>query len=206
MWTYVLEGILFGLTLTVLLGPIFIALTQTAIEKGGRAGMMVGLGVWCSDTLIISMTYLFIQIISKTVHSEDFKFYLGTLGGVVLMAFGVGAFFKKISLSEERQKYSKRHYAGFWLKGFIVNTFNPFTFVFWIGVISTYVIGREISSRYAWVFLISIMITIILTDSMKVGLAKMIRHKLQENHMVWFSRVAGVALFIFGVYLLTKSL
>jgi len=50
-----LEGILYGLVLAAMLGPIFVALTQTAIEKGAKAGLTVGLGIWISDLLIIDI-------------------------------------------------------------------------------------------------------------------------------------------------------
>lgn len=50
---YVFEGILLGLTLTILLGPIFVALTQTGIKHGIRAGISVGTGIWTSDLIVI---------------------------------------------------------------------------------------------------------------------------------------------------------
>ena len=59
---YVFEGILLGLTLTILLGPIFVALTQTGIKHGIRAGISVGTGIWTSDLLVIFtawFSYLF---------------------------------------------------------------------------------------------------------------------------------------------------
>ncbi|MEJ6695802.1 MAG: hypothetical protein QNK55_00365, partial [Saprospiraceae bacterium] len=56
-----LEGVVFGLILTIMLGPIFVALTQTGIDKGARAGITVGVGVWSSDLLVILFSYLFIS-------------------------------------------------------------------------------------------------------------------------------------------------
>lgn len=201
---YFQEGILFGLTLTILLGPIFVALTQTAVEKGGRAGITVASGVWFSDILIISASYIFIKSISKTVANDAFTFWMGLIGGVVLILFGLVSFFSKIDLDAERKKHTKKHYAGFWLKGFLVNTVNPFTFIFWIGVISTYVIGRKINTQEASIFIGSIMMTIIITDTLKVYGAKLIREKLTSKHIMIFGRIAGVGLMIFGVYLIYR--
>lgn len=206
MLQFIIDGVLLGLGLCFLLGPIFIALTQTSIEKGGTAGMLVGLGVWVSDIIIILLSYLFIQAISKTVEEESFKLWLGIVGGIILMGFGVGSFFSKVDLEYQKRKHSYRNMFGFWLKGFLVNTINPFTFVFWIGVISAYIIARELDGQDAFIFLVSIMITIVVTDALKVLLAKVLRNRLKEKHIYWFSKVAGVGLFSFGIFLIAKIL
>lgn len=200
--SFFLEGILFGLTLTILLGPIFIALTQTAIEKGFKAGATVALGVWTSDILIISGSYFFIRALSNVVESKAFEFWFGVSGGVVLIVFGIFSFFVKVDLDSKPKKFTGLHYAGFWLKGFLVNTVNPFTFIFWIGVISTYVIARKITQEQALTFLGSIMLTIVITDLLKVVLAKVIREKLKPNQVAIFGKLAGFGLMSFGFYLI----
>ena len=204
--TFIFEGIFFGLTLTILLGPIFIVLTQTAMEKGLVPGLIAGTGVWVSDFIIIAVCYVFIYQIRNYIEGETFKFWLGMSGGIILIVFGFASFFKKVNLTDEYQKFSARNYLEFWLKGFLVNTVNPFTFIFWIGVISTYVIGRGISVANTWLFLGTIVITIIITDALKVILAKKIRNRLQVKHIKNFTKVAGIGLITFGIILILKVL
>ena len=48
-----LQGIQTGLVLCIMLGPIFFALVQAGVERGMRAGLMVGLGIWISDLIFI---------------------------------------------------------------------------------------------------------------------------------------------------------
>lgn len=202
---FILEGLLFGLFLSLSLGPIFIALTQTAVEKGGRAGMTVGLGVWISDVLIVFFTYLFIKRISATVESESFQFWLGMAGGIVMILFGLGSIFKRVELDLNERKHEYKDYLGFWLKGFLVNTINPFTFLFWLSTISTYIIGRKINNTEAMIFLGSILFMIVFSDAVKVILAKSIRTKLKSSHIQKFSQVAGIGLFCFGLYLIYQT-
>lgn len=201
---FVLEGIVFGLTLAILMGPIFIALTQASLQHGTKEGIAVASGVWISDFIIIALTYIFIQRISNVVESDSFKLYLGVSGGVVLMIFGVAAYLKEMKFTTEKRKMSIKSFSGFWLKGFLVNTVNPFTFIFWIGTISTYVIGRNVTNQEAIIFMATIMITIIITDALKVLLAKLIRKKLGDNDVNLFSKIAGVGLFLFGVFLIGR--
>ena len=123
----------------------------------------------------------------------------------MLIVFGIGAFLKKVKIGPEKKYFSAKNYAGFWMKGFLVNTINPFTFIFWLGVISTYVIARKITGTQAFIFLGSILLTIISTDSIKILLAKKIKQKMQSHQLQWFNRVAGIGLFFFGIYLIYRS-
>jgi len=202
---FIIEGLLFGLFLSVSLGPIFIALTQTAIEKGGRAGMTVGLGVWISDFLIVFLTFLFIKKLSTTIESDSFQFWMGMAGGIVMIFFGLGSILKKVELNLNERKHEYKDYLGFWLKGFLVNTINPFTFLFWLSTISTYIIGRKINNTEATIFLSSILFMIIASDALKVILAKSIRTKLKAIHIQRFSQFAGVGLLCFGIYLIYQA-
>lgn len=201
----ILQGIILGLTLAILLGPIFVTLTQLAIEKGARAGMVASSGVWASDFIIITLCFLFVQKINTIVQDVTFTYWMGLLGGFILIAFGIGAFLKQSNIEFKQTKHSTNDYISFWTKGFLVNTVNPFTFVFWIGVISTYVIKEQITNTEAIVFFASIMSVIMITDTAKVFLAKMIRNKLRQEHFNIFTKVAGIGLIIFGIVLLAKS-
>lgn len=201
----ILQGLLLGFTLAILLGPIFITLTQLSVEKGFRAGITASSGVWFSDILIVSVCYFFIAYISDIINDDTFTYWMGLLGGFILIVFGIGAILNNSKLEFSKLKHSTNDYISFFSKGFIVNTFNPFTFVFWIGVISTYVLGAGISQTEAMIFLGSILAVIVCTDTLKVYMAKKIRNKIKPIHFSYFTKVAGIGLIIFGVVLLYKS-
>ncbi len=203
---FVLEGILAGLGLAILLGPIFIALTQTSIERGFKAGIVLGTGVWISDLIIILLSFVFINSLDTVIQGERFNYWMGLIGGAVFIMFGIGSFFSKIDLDYKAVRATAKSYIVFFMKGFLVNTVNPFTFIFWIGIISTYVIGRQCTNQQSTIFLCSIFATIILTDSLKVLIAKMIRKKLKQKQITWFSRIAGLGLLGFGVFLILQSI
>ena len=200
-----LEGVVFGLILTIMLGPIFVALTQTGIDKGARAGITVGVGVWSSDLLVILFSYLFISQVDALVQDEVFKYWMGLVGGFILITFGIVIFLKKTKSIKEGGSFTVKNYFGFWMKGFLVNTVNPFTFIFWLGVISTKVIGINMNDTQAFVFISAIMLTIIITDTIKVLGAKAIRGRLESDHLQRISRVAGAALVVFGIVLLYQT-
>jgi threonine/homoserine/homoserine lactone efflux protein len=201
----ILDGLLLGLTLTILIGPIFIALTQTGIQKGIRAGVSVGTGIWTSDVIIIILTYYFVRQIETITAHPDFTYYLGLVGGLILLGFGVMSLIKKVDWSSDIKPFSAKTFAGYWTKGFLVNTINPFTFIFWLGTMTTYVSQKKISPSETLVLFSVIMLTIMITDSLKVILAKLIRNKLQSHHLDMITKGTGIILFIFGIVLFYKS-
>jgi threonine/homoserine/homoserine lactone efflux protein len=202
---FILEGILFGLTLSILMGPIFIALTQSSIERGYQAGLAVGAGIWISDFLFIVLTYEFVHRITHIINGDYFQLSMGIIGGIVLISFGLYSVFSKLKELDQTTITSAKGYLQFFAKGFLINTVNPFTFVFWISVISTYVLARNISGLESIGFLGSILLVIIVTDSLKVFLAQILRRRMTGVHLLWINRIAGAALTVFGVLLIIWS-
>ena len=149
--------------LAIMLGPIFITLTQIAIEKGARAGLVACTGVWLSDIIIVSVCYIFVQKLSVLVQDVTFTYWMGLIGGFVLIAFGTGALFKKVDINFSDQKHTANDYLSFFTKGFLINTINPFTFLFWITVISSYVFGGKepLTNTDAIIFFSTIILVII---------------------------------------------
>ena len=201
MLAYIIEGLVFGMGLAVSLGPIFIALTQTSIEEGVKPGLTVGLGIWISDILFIALFYNFISSIKGDIENETFKFWIGISGALIMFGFGLFLILKKPVIDYTNRKHNYKNYIGFWLKGFLVNSINPFTLFFWMGVMSTYIIGREITHDQAIVLLTTILTVIIISDAGKVFLASALKNSITPSHVNKISNFSGVILIGFGVFM-----
>ena len=203
---YFFEGVQLGLVLSILVGPIVFVLIQASLEQGARAGTMVGAGVWVSDLLFILAVYFGVSYVSEITEWPGFEFTLGAIGSVILIVFGVFSLFTKPPRFDSVKGIipQKASYFTLWLKGFLVNTINPFTVFFWIGVMSTFVLQRDLDGDNASVFFGAILGTIIVTDVLKVLLAKKIRKRIKRTHFIWLRRISGIALIIFGIVLLIR--
>ena len=204
----VFEGIKVGLILSLLIGPIFFAIIQAGVEEGFRAGATVGSGIWFSDLIFISAVYFGLTYISQISEGPNFGLYLGIGGSITLSAFGLGALLT-VPKAHELPEWSKEtvrtsSYPGLWIKGFLINTVNPFTFFFWIGVASTVVVDGKMEPLEARYFFGGIMGTIIITDLIKILLAKRIRRVLRPIHLLWLRRISGIALIVFALVLLGR--
>lgn len=203
---YIIDGIYLGLALAFLLGPIFIVLIQTSLEQGSRAGLVAASGIWVSDVIIVTLTLIFIKKIDVYVQNPKFIFWVGLIGGAVLIGVGIMTFIKKSKLQfDDSQTVAKSSWLSHWTKGFLVNTINPFTFIFWLSTITSYVATKKLTPVESEWFVVAIIITIIVTDSLKVLLAKMIRPRINDKTLHIINKVAGSALVIFGFVLLMRS-
>lgn len=201
------NGIKFGLALSILVGPILFALIQTSIEQGFRAGWMVGLGIWMSDMLFIAVTYFSISLVAQITSWDGLEFTLGLVGGIILLAFGIGSLLSKPPVVVSMENKAVRHspYFTLWLRGFLINTINPFTFFFWLGVSGLVFTNQEPQPQEAAYFYGGLVGTLIVTDTLKAALAKLIRRWLKPNFILWLRRIVGIVFILFGVVLLIRA-
>ena len=200
------DGIKAGLLLSILVGPLLFALIQTSIEEGFRAGWMVGLGIWMSDILFVCVTYFFISFIAEITKWEGLKPTLGIVGGIILILFGIGSLISKPPEISQMESKAVRFtpYVTLWLKGFLINTINPFTFFFWIGISGLLFTEQELLPKQAVYFYGGLIGTLVVTDTAKVALAKGIRRWLKPKYILWLRRIVGILFIIFGVALLVR--
>ena len=128
---------------------------------------------------------------------------MGIIGGIILIIAGIFTLITKTPDINQSKKITGT-YLALWMKGFLINTFNPFTVFFWIFVMTHVVGGKNYSVQQSFLFFLGILGTIVFTDTLKVLLAKRIRHYLEMHHLIWVRRVTGMALIIFGVGLMIR--
>ena len=205
----VFEGVKMGMLLCIMAGPIFFTLLQTGVEEGLRAGLVVGTGIWLSDLLIVLMVYWGLAYVREALASDAFTLIVGLSGGLILLVFGLATFLvppKNVYVADFVSTQRTSSYLSLWLKGFLINSINPFTLFFWVGLMSTVVLRNEMAGGEASLFFTGLLGTIVVTDFLKVAMAKKIRYWLKPIHLIWFRKIAGIALIGFGLVLLIRTL
>lgn len=193
-----LSGIKWGLILTILVGPIMFSLVQAGIEKGLKLGVTLGAGVWLSDILYVCIVYWGMNQVNI---SNEFYFNIGVVGGAVLVIFGVASLLTKPKPQTENLIEAKT-YGGYFIKGFLINAFNPFTIFFWVTVSTTE--ARDFLPQQAFIFFFGIIGTIMITDVLKVLLAKQVRKFMTPRAINRTRIVSGIAMILFGVLLFAR--
>ena len=192
-----LDGFLVGLALVILIGPVFFTLLKTSLQHGVVAGSLVALGIIVSDILAVILCVFGASVYLKT---DESRFYLALVGGVVLIALGVRYFLKKKKPEAEAIQLNTKHYIGFFTKGFLVNFVNPFVFAVWIGIIK--VAGdRHGFDKNLGIYLSGTLLAIFSTDITKVFLAAKIKNILKPEILFVLYKVIGLCLVLLGLRL-----
>jgi threonine/homoserine/homoserine lactone efflux protein len=201
-----IKGAIAGLTLSCLIGPVFFAIIQTGVEKGFRGGLALCSGIWLSDFIIIMLAYLGLSYILILVSWDGFTPWVGTLGGCILITFGLGALLNPPvnQAADQPLITSRKKYMGLSLKGFVINTLNPFTMVFWLGIMSTVVAESANSGAKATLFFGSLLGVMITFDVLKILLSKKIKTWLNPSNILRLRKGIGFLLIVFGFVLLFR--
>lgn len=194
----ILNGVISGIVLAFLIGPVFFTILQTSIEHGFRSGFFVAIGVSLSDAFYISLAYLGIyQLFDK----GNFKVYLAYLGGGVLLVMG---FYYLIIKSRKLANYDPekvevKNPFKLVIKGFLINGLTPMVLIFWLGTvgIATTKLGYDTPGK-AIPFFAAIVCTVFITDIIKAKLADKLRQVLTPKFIRTMNFVLGLVLVIFG--------
>lgn len=192
------KGILSGIVLCFLIGPVFFTIIQTSIERGFNSGALVAIGVSLSDACYILLTYLGL---SHLMENSTIKIYLTYLGGVILLLFGIYYLFIKSRklLYIEYEKVKRKNPLRFIAKGFVINGLSPMVFLFWVGTVSfaTTELGYS-GAVQAILYFSSIVLTVFCTDLLKAKLADKLRLIMTPRFIRTLNIALGIILVIFG--------
>lgn len=201
------EGIALGFGLSFLIGPLLFAIVQAGLERGFRAGLAVGAGIWASDVLYAALTVFGLRWLERLSKIPDFNLKSGLVGGSLLIAFGIGNLIAKPPAPDFKikQAAARRSLLRYALKGFLLNTVNPFTVFFWLGISTAVLAPKGWAQRQSLVFFAGMLGTLVTTDAVKAFFSEKIAHWLTPHH-VWKVKMGiGLLLLFFGAAMIFRS-
>lgn len=214
-----LEGIIIGLTLALVMGfgPSFFTLIQTSISRGFKSAMWFDLGVFLNDIMIVAL--MIMTNIQFDIENKDNIVYAGIAAGIILIVFGIYTYgqspskilkigennSKKIEkISEDFKGVPKWHV--YLCKGFIINIFNPFVWIFWVACVTAASTHYSEDKYSMIIFFTGVFLTAIFFDVLKALGAYSLKKFFTEKMLKLLNRTIGVALIIFGLFLIVRVL
>jgi len=209
----IIQGVIIGLILSIMTGPIFFIYIQVASEKGFRAALAVGIGAWLSDLLFILFVTLGVGSFISFIEWEGFKFWFALFGGIMLIVFGISTIYiankKKLKIKNKIPVPNDKNYMNLFLKGFSINSFNPFVAIFWLGTmgILTALVNNKIpDTNQKFNFFASIFSIVVITDIIKIYLSKKIKHFLKSPTSLYnLQKAIGIILIVLGTVLIIRG-
>lgn len=195
----VFQGIALGFGLAFLIGPAFFALLQASIEQGFAVSVALALGVVCSDCVLMAASYSLLQELESIPWFHEI---LGLVGGVVLIVTGIQTMRQRDTEIKELKIRLKDVWPLF-RKGFSINTFNPFPWMFWLSTSAmvSQGIGKQ-GTGPATAFFVAAALTVFATDTAKAWAAQFLLKFLKPQILARFRFVSGLGLGGFGIRLL----
>ncbi len=206
---FLAKGMMFGLGISLMLGPLFFFMIQSGIEFGFRKGKYFAIGTWISDLCFILTTYFAFSYIEKWIKNEDSLHQIKLFAGIILIIIGIFSLpFLKLKARENSSK-SKWNFlnSNLLLKGFVINTLNPNALLIWFGAAAILLqpkAGIESNNQSSILYYFGIQMMIISTDILKVYFGAKIKHVLTSNHMFYIRIISAMIFLLFGIYLLVS--
>lgn len=199
MVSAIYQGFLIGIGLALLIGPVFFALVNTSISKGRQLATYLAVGIALSDIFYIFLSYIGV---STLLSNNYFKYWLGIVGALILVVFGIQSVLKKAKLANEvdlaidpKNKFKNV------LKGFVLNSMHPGVVLFWVATVGGIISKSDFTANESYVLFTTTILTTFSIDLLKIKLASMLRGILTVSFIRKLNIVIGVILILCGVVL-----
>lgn len=198
----VVEGIILGTILSFLIGPVFFLLVQTSMKEGMKQALFLIAGIFLSDVFCIILAYFGVSEIFKNDHVKEF---IGLIGGIIMIIFGAVALFSKPKVHlHDVSTYVRSSPVLLFIKGFVLNTTNPFVFLFWLGTMGAAMNTFNSSRAEIFTHYTATMLTVFSFDLLKAYSAHRLGEKINPRRFRLVTRISGVAIIVFGFVLLYR--
>jgi threonine/homoserine/homoserine lactone efflux protein len=203
----ILSGIPWGIFLSFMVGPVFFILLETSIIKGFRAALVFDLGVVLGDIVFIGIAYLGSY---RLIQSLKDKPALFIFGGILMLVYGTISFIRlkkeeKINTEAIDNEIIKKNYLSLFIKGFFLNIINIGVLGFWLAIIISVGPKLEMQTSRMITFFISVILSYLLIDCIKIVLAKQLKSKLTPSNILKVKKGISIVMMIFGIVLITQG-
>jgi len=198
-FTFLISGIIFGLTLGMSPGPLLTLVISETLKHDKKEGIKIAIAPILTDLPIVLITLL---ILSKLTNFDPILGSISILGAIFI---GYLAYenisIKKIELDVSEAKLQSLK------KGVIANFLNPHPYVFWFIIGAPTVLRAwDVSLFSAILFILGFYIFLV---GSKISIAVIVeksRSFLKSNIYVYTIRLLGIVLLIFSLMFLIDGL
>ncbi|MFV8269028.1 LysE family translocator [Flavobacterium sp. GT2N3] len=203
----ILSGIPWGIFLSFMIGPVFFILLETSIIKGFRAAVVFDLGVVSGDIVFIGIAYLGSYRLIQSLKDQPALFIFG---GVLMFVYGIISFIQlkkeeKINTDIIDSEIVKKNYLSLFIKGFLLNIINIGVLGFWLAIIISVGPKLEMQTSRMITFFISVVVSYLFVDCIKILLAKQLKTKLTPVNILKIKKGISIVMMVFGMVLITQG-
>lgn len=201
------SGVILGLILSVLIGPVFFVLLETSIRRGIRDAVFIDIGVLLADVMYLFVAYFSAERITIWLEENEYAKYIGA--GIIII-YGIYTIISKKAPAVDKKidiKQLKRPNAiGLISKGMALNAMNPAVLAYWIFVCTYQVKGQNIQGVNVVIFFTLCLGTMFFIDLLKIYFASKLKKKLTPKNLNLVSITVGAILIFIGIMMCFKDI
>jgi threonine/homoserine/homoserine lactone efflux protein len=199
------QGLLLGLGVTAMIGPITLTILDSSLTAGWRMGIVAASAMWLSDIIYISISFYTGKVLLSFGSGAGGDIWFDIFAGIVLIIIGIvlwrmrGA---KVSASGVKRSETVGHF----IRGFVVNSVSPFTMVFWPTITISMVSDEQLSqTRALWLYS-GILVALIAGDTLKAVFASWIRTRISDRLIRQIKSLISVGFVCIGLFLIVRAI
>ncbi|HUR30754.1 MAG TPA: LysE family transporter [Saprospiraceae bacterium] len=192
------EGLLTGLTLTAMLGPVTMVILRYGMQVNRIAGVWTAIGTWVSDFVFIAGTFWMTASLEDWTQQPKVLKWIYLICGFGLVIIGFIMTRIKRNSMVQKQTVSTASYTEAFASGFLINSLSPFTLFFWIGL----AVFLHLQSENPIWYYAGLMLSLAIGDFAKAWLAPKLTKWIKEKYVYWIQVIAGGIIVLTGIYLI----
>lgn len=198
MYTYLISGIVFGLSAGLSPGPLQTLVITQSLHYGKKEGFKVAIAPLLTDIIIIILSLLLLKQL------ESYQPVLGCI------SFLGGGFLTYLGLESVRFKGSAIHFdlhpPNSIRKGIIANILNPSPYLFWLTIGAPLMIRAWKHHVLAAVFFLILLYSLLVGSKMALAyITDRSRNFFKSRGYIWAIRFLGVLLLIYALLFFRKG-
>lgn len=203
-----IAAIILGITLSFMVGPVFLLLLDIAMNKGVKKALAFDSGVIFADILFI-IAILYSSSFLKGITDLAAVYFVG---GAVIIAYGIynvrTSTIKKNHLKEtnELPEATDAPLSLYIVKGFFMNFLNVGVLAYWLATVVVMKASVGDDMELMKLYFIVTVSTYALVDVLKILASQKLKARLTDKVLIKIEHIVGYILIGFGLLMITRGI
>jgi threonine/homoserine/homoserine lactone efflux protein len=203
--SFFVRGLLIGLSVGAMIGPMSILCIQRTISRGFCYGLVSGLGIATADGLYGCVAGFGLTVVAAFLVQQ--QIWVHIVGGLFLLYLGIRTLLSKPA-ERAVQATSTTNFAGAYMTTLLLTLTNPLTILSFAAIFAGLGVGssRQNNGMTALLVVSGVFLGSLLWWCLLTGGISLLRTRFTPRWLLWMNRISGGIITTFGLLALYGSL
>lgn len=188
--SYIIDGIIIGISASIPLGPIGVLVIQRTLNKGRLSGFASGLGAALSDTIYAIIAGFSLSFIVGFIETQ--MLWIQIFGACVLIGLGLKIFYTNPAVQLRRQKKRSSSLIQDLFSTFVLTITNPLAIFLFLAFFAGFrVVDAEQTLFDRFMLISGVFMGAAFWWFTLSSLINLLRSKINLRRLFWLNKIAG---------------